>query len=116
MKKALPWLAGLCTGFLGGLLGSGGGLAAVPLLRACGLEGRQVHATSLAVTLSLACLSAWLYFRSGWVDPRLAAGLLPAGLAGALAGALLLRKMGGRGLRLLFGLLLVWSGIRLLRP
>ena len=116
MKGGLPWLAGLCTGFLGGLLGSGGGLVAVPLLRACGLEGKEVHATSLAVTLSLACLSAWLYARRGWVDPSLVWPLLPAGLAGSLAGALLLRRTGGRTLRLLFGLLLVWSGVRLLVP
>ena len=69
MKKVLPWLAGLLTGFFGGLLGGGGGLVAVPLLRVCGLEGKEVHATSLAVTLSLSCLSAWLYLRAGRLDP-----------------------------------------------
>ena len=111
MKKVLPWLAGLLTGFLGGLLGGGGGLVAVPLLRVCGLEGKEVHATSLAVTLSLSCLSAWLYLRAGRLDLMSAAPYLPGGLAGALAGALLLRKANPRLLRLLFaGLLLLSAG------
>ena len=114
LKKVLPWLAGLLTGFLGGLLGGGGGLVAVPLLRVCGLEGKEVHATSLAVTLSLSCLSAWLYLRAGRLDLMSAAPYLPGGLAGALAGALLLRKANPRLLRLLFAGLLLVSGGRLL--
>ena len=44
---------GLC-GVLNGLFGAGGGIAAVPLLKAGGLEQKKAHATSLAVILPLA--------------------------------------------------------------
>ena len=86
----------------------------VPLLEKLGVKGKNSHATSLAVTLSLSCLSAWLYLRAGRLDLMSAAPYLPGGLAGALAGALLLRKANPRLLRLLFAGLLLVSGGRLL--
>ena len=54
-------VTGAACGLLNGLFGAGGGMAAVPLLKAGGLPQKKAHATSLAVILPLAAVSAAFY-------------------------------------------------------
>lgn len=114
-KKWLPWGAGFVIGILNGLLGAGGGMVAVPTLRACGVEGKRSHATSLAVMVPLSLVSAWLYLSAERLELSAALPYLPGGLAGALAGAWLLRRIDTLLLRRVFGVLLIYSAVRLLR-
>lgn len=117
MKKRpflLPALGGLGAGFLNGLLGTGGGMLAVPLLEWSGVRGRRAHATSLAVILPLSLVSAALYWWRGWSSPLLALPYLPGGLAGALAGAWLLPRVNTAWIKAAFSLLLLWAAFRLL--
>ena len=44
-------VCGAATGAANGLFGGGGGMIAVPLLRAQGLEEKRAHATAIAVIL-----------------------------------------------------------------
>ena len=114
LKQWLPVLTGLVTGLLNGLLGSGGGLVTVPMLRQCGLKPQECHATSIAVIFPLSALSAFLYLQEGRLELASALPYLPGGLAGALLGALLLPRIGTKLLRRIFALLMLWSGLRLL--
>lgn len=115
MKKS--WavsLVGAATGFLNGFFGAGGGMVAVPMLQKSGLSTQEAHATSIAIILPLTVVSAILYFCSGSLAPGEALIYLPGGVAGALVGAYLLKKLDPLWIRRIFGVLILFSALRML--
>ena len=111
-RKILGFVGGVAAGLLNGLLGAGGGMIAVPLLEALGVEGKQAHATSLAVIVPLSLVSAGVYWARGWVSPGEALVFLPGGLLGALLGAKLLARANTAWVKGGFALLLLWGAAR----
>ena len=107
---------GAAAGLVNGLLGAGGGMVAVSLLRRAGLDPKRAHATSVAVILPLSALSAAVYWLAGRVALSDALPYLPWGMAGALLGSYLLRRIPSGLLRRLFGGLLLFAAVRLLLP
>ncbi len=107
-------LTGLAAGLVNGLLGSGGGMIAVPMLERGGVEANRAHATSVAVMLPLSAVSAFFYLRGGNVTLADALPYIPGGVIGALIGVLLLRRVKPELLRRLFGAVAVYSGLRIL--
>ena len=107
-------VTGAACGLLNGLFGAGGGMAAVPLLKAGGLPQKKAHATSRAVILPLAAVSAAFYLLDGALSFREAVPYLPGGFLGACAGALLMKRIPSGVLRRVFGALLLVAGVRLL--
>ena len=102
-------LAGLANGFFGG----GGGSVLVPLLsRLCGLEQRRAFATWVAVILPLCALSVAIYFFRGRLELLTALPYLSGGLAGGWLGGKLFKGVRVLWLRRLFGLLLLYGGVR----
>ncbi|MFA5658970.1 MAG: sulfite exporter TauE/SafE family protein [Oscillospiraceae bacterium] len=114
LKRFYFYFLGALTGLANGLFGSGGGSISVPLLEKGGLESHKAHATSIAITLPLSIISAILYFKKGHFDLSEALKYIPGGLAGAIAGGLLLKKIPDKALRQIFGAILIISGARLL--
>ena len=112
-KWILP-LGGVLTGFLNGLFGAGGGMSAVPVLKASGLNTNSAHANSVAVIVPLSAFSATLYLLNGSVSIADAVPYIPSGLIGSAVGALLLHKIPSKWLRRIFGGFVLWAGIRLL--
>ena len=113
-KKSYYYLLGSVTGICNGLFGSGGGIAAVPLLKKGGAPVKKAHATSLALTLPLSVVSAFFYAYERnfqWGD---ALPLIPFGLAGAALGGILMKKIPNTLLKRIFGVILIISGGRLL--
>ena len=114
-RASLPkcLLLGGAAGLLNGLLGTGGGLVAVPLLIGpLGLSSREAFATSLAVILPLSAVSlAGKLWQTG--APALsAAPYILGGIAvGILAGRLICR-VPTKWLHRLFGALILWGGFR----
>ena len=112
MKKFYYSILGAATGVANGLFGSGGGVIAVPMFQRAGLKVKKSHASSLALTLPLSIVSAIFYadnFNFGYSLP-----LLPFGLAGAVIGALWLKKIPNTLLKRVFGILLVIAGGRII--
>lgn len=107
-------VTGAACGLLNGLFGAGGGMAAAPLLKAGGLPQKKAHATSLAVILPLAAVSAAFYLLDGALSFGEAVPYLPGGFLGACAGALLMKRIPSGVLRRVFGALLLVAGVRLL--
>lgn len=105
-------LAGVLTGIANGFFGSGGGVIAVPMLKGQGLEVKKAHACSLAVTLPLSAVSVFFYSREHSIDMGSALPLIPFGLAGAVLGTYLMKKIPTRWLSRIFGVLLIAAGIR----
>lgn len=113
MKKKLFALWGACAGFLSGMLGAGGGMVAVPILKTKMTE-KQAHATSVAVILPICTVSAAFYLQQGAVKLSEALPYLLWGLLGAAVGVILMKKLSGNMLRKIFALLMLWAGIRLI--
>lgn len=117
MKRSGFWslLPGFFAGILNGVFGAGGGIAIVPLLEAQKLPAKKAHATSVAIILPLSVASVISFFIQGVsVRWELLLWLIPTGLVGAWLGSKWLPKLKGIWLRRAFGVLLVYSGIRLL--
>lgn len=107
-------MGGLAAGLVNGLLGSGGGMIAVPTLERSGVKANRAHATSVAIMLPLSAVSAVFYLWGGDVALSDALPYIPGGIIGALLGVLLLRKVRPKLLRRLFGAVAVYSGLRIL--
>jgi len=110
----MEWLLcigiGLTSGFLGGLLGIGGGTVIVPALLFClprlGVHGSDLTqvaiATSMAVIIPTSISSTRAHALRGAVDWTALTRLAPGVAAGALVGTLLAVTIGGKALLLAF--------------
>jgi uncharacterized protein len=108
-------LIGIAAGFFSALFGVGGGIIIVPLLLLSGRwQERPAMATSLAAIGIIAAAGTISYAARGELKPGAALLIgLPAA-AGAIGGTALQQRIGNRTLSLLFALLLVGIGVKLL--
>lgn len=107
-------LIGAASGILNGLFGSGGGIAAVPLLEKAGLEPKESHATSVTLIFFLSIAAVIGYYFSGRIDFDTAFSLIPWGFFGAAAGTVFLKNIDNSLLRRIFGVVMLVSGVRML--
>ena len=114
LTRLITAVGGLCAGFFNGLFGAGGGMLAVPALEFSGLEVEKSHATSVALILPLCIFSSVLYLLDGRVQIHEAFPYLPGGIIGAVIGATLLCKLSSVWIKRIFGLLMMWAGIRMI--
>ncbi|MDR1464193.1 MAG: sulfite exporter TauE/SafE family protein [Oscillospiraceae bacterium] len=107
-------LGGSLVGVLNGMLGAGGGMIAVPLLKKLGLRQTNAHATAVSVIFPLTLLTTVLYLVTDKVELGATGLYLLPGAAGALLGGLLLAKIPGKWLRKIFACFMIWAGIRMM--
>ncbi|HUG32242.1 MAG TPA: sulfite exporter TauE/SafE family protein [Acidimicrobiia bacterium] len=115
-ERIEPWklvLIGLAAGVLGGGLGVGGGIILVPLLVFVGLDRHRAHATSLSAIVLIAIAGALSFGVSGEVD--LVAGMTIGigGIVGSVLGTTVMHRVSARSLTIVFGIVLLVAGIRL---
>ena len=114
-KNALLVSFGLLTGFANGFFGGGGGMICVPLLIYAAKEPvKKAHATALLIILPISIASAILYFSFGSLDLLV---LLKSGtgvLAGGILGAFLLDKMSNDIIKMIFTVIMLIAGAKLL--
>lgn len=113
-NNLLTAAAGLAVGIVNGLLGAGGGMIAVPLLKKLGFQQKQAHANAVAVILPITVLSAALYLINGHVRLSDCFIYIPGGLVGSLIGTYCLKKISPIWLKRIFGGFMVYAGVRLL--
>ena len=114
MKEKWKYVVtGALGGLANGLFGSGGGLFLVPLMtRWSKLEERKAFATSVAIILSLSIVSSLVYFTKGALDFSTAWPYLLGGGIGGVISGLVFQKVPLNFLRRIFGLLILYGGIR----
>jgi uncharacterized membrane protein YfcA len=110
-------LIGALGGVIAALCGVGGGVVMVPLFVSfLGMDQKQAVGTSLAAIVFTALLASLKNSSNNLVVWKTA---LPAGLAGAFVAwfaADALKHLSNRSLTVIFALLLITSGIRMLIP
>lgn len=104
----------MLAGAANGLFGAGGGLLTVPMLIKCNMERKKAHATSVSVTVFLSAASLCVYLLNNSFSFVSALKFIPFGLVGAAVGALILKKVNPDVLKVIFALLLIVSGIRMI--
>jgi len=84
---------GAAVGFLSGMFGVGGGFLLTPLLMFSGVPAPIAVATSANQIVATSVSGALTQWRRGNIDFRMGAILIAGGMAGAVAGALLLWQL-----------------------
>ncbi len=113
-KNVITVLSGLLIGTVNGLMGAGGGMLAVPLLKKCGMEQKEAHVNAVAVILPICIMSAGLYLYRGNVTFSDALPFIPSGIIGSLSGTYIIKRISPVYLKRIFAILMIYSGIRLI--
>ena len=114
-NKILVALGGFFTGLINGFFGSGGGLVCVPLLRGAGkLPTKKAHATTVFLIAPICLVSVIFYAFLKKLNFMDTLPYIIGGVLGAPLGALLLKKLSNKFIRLIFAVFLIYAGINLL--
>lgn len=108
-------LIGLLAGMVSGGLGVGGGIIIVPaLLFFMGLTQHQAQGTSLAIMVApIGLLSAYNYYKEGYVNIKFALIILVAFYFGSYFGSKFSVHLSGKVLQKSFALLLFIASLKL---
>jgi uncharacterized membrane protein YfcA len=109
-------VVGLGSGVLSGMFGVGGAVLTTPGLRAFGATPLEAVGSTIPAILPGALTGAWRYAREGLVDRQIALTAGTLGAAAAVAGAALSDHVNGHVLMLLTAAMLLWGGLRSMRP
>ena len=116
MNVILYVLLGLVTGIFSGLLGIGGAIILIPaLVLFFGLSQHTAQGTTLALMVPpIGLLAAWIYYKAGFVDLKIA-GLICLGFfVGGLVGARFATQIPEETLRKVFGVVLLLASVRMI--
>lgn len=113
-EKSIMAGGGLLVGFAGGFFGGGGGMLAVPLLnKILRVEAKKSHATAMLVILPMSVASAITYWVKGIFILKTTLITGAGVILGGIAGALLLKKLNSFTVLLIFSLLMIGIGVKL---
>jgi uncharacterized membrane protein YfcA len=116
VKVIVLMLTGTITGFLSGMMGVGGGTIMVPaMVLFAGFTQHTAQGSSLLAMVPSGGVGAHTHWRLGNVDTKVLTGLIPGILIGTFLGGSLAHFISEDTLRIVFAVVLVWTGIRYLR-
>lgn len=124
MEVVLLLSLGAFAGLMAGLLGIGGGIIVVPglaiIFRQMGVPTDVLMhfaaGTSLCIMIFTAITSASSHHRYGNIDWELLKKMVWGAAIGAIIGAVIARLLPSHGLAIVFGLFLIFTGIKMLLP
>jgi uncharacterized membrane protein YfcA len=109
-------ILGLFTGFLGGMLGVGGGIIVVPILvLAFNLVSREAAGTSLVMVMFTALSSTAVYYRQKRIDWKIGIAAASVTAPGALIGAYATQLFNSNTLAIIFGVALLLMAAAMIR-
>lgn len=115
MKNIKNILWGIPIGFINGFFGSGGGVAAVFVLKKfLNTEAKRAHATAISIILPLSCASLFMYTTKTQADFKTILLCAAGGCAGGFLGAKFLGKIPKKWLKILFGGVMIISALRMI--
>jgi hypothetical protein len=109
-------ITGILTGFLSGMMGVGGGTIMVPaMVLLAGFNQHTAQGSSLLAMIPAGGVGAHAHWRLGNVKTDLLPGLIPGILLGTYLGGNLAHVLSEGTLRIVFALVLIWTGVRYLK-
>ncbi len=111
MKKSLKFIYPTFAGFVNGLIGNGGGTLLMPFLYKYLENERDAHRGIVMFILPLSIVSASVYN----TEINIKTGLLVSmgACLGGVVGFFISNKFSVKALKLIFGFLILFSGIRM---
>ncbi|MEG1835435.1 MAG: sulfite exporter TauE/SafE family protein [Oscillospiraceae bacterium] len=114
MKKSSLIMFGFLIGTINIVLGAGGGIVTVPLLKHCNMSQKQAQANAIAIIFPLSIISLIIYFYNGYVNFNDNISIFPFAIIGSILGTLIFKKISSDILKRIFGAFMIYSGVRLL--
>ncbi len=115
MKYKKEILIGIVAGILNGLFGAGGGCIVVPCLeKFLNIPQKKAHATAVGVILIMSIVSAVIYIIRGQFNFSLWLPVTIGGSVGGVLGGLLLPKISGKWLRVVFGTVIIITAVKMI--
>jgi len=107
---------GLVAGALSGLLGIGGGIIIIPIMVLLfGMSQHQAQGTTLALMVPpIGLLAAWMYWKQGFVDIKMAMFVCLGFFVGGLLGAKFAVNIPDLILKRIFGAVLFLISIKMI--
>ena len=107
-------IIGAVVGFINGFFGGGGGMVCVPFLENfMGYENKQAHATTLCVILPLSIFSCFVYLYKNDLNFFDVIFITLGAVVGGIVGALFLKKLNAKWVRIIFAILMLGAGIKM---
>ena len=118
-RSMLFALAGILSGIVNGLLGTGGGILTVLFLskiyaKDSSYSTKDIFAITLCSSVIMSMASLLFYLSSGCFSVSDSALYMLAAVPGGVLGAILLEKLRSKTMKLIFALLGVWAGISMM--
>lgn len=108
-------IGGTIVGFINGFFGGGGGMLVVPILIHCHkLEDKIAHATALLVILPISICSAVTFLVKNDVEVLKLLNVGAGFIIGGIIGAFLLKKANNKVIRIIFSVVMIVAGIKML--
>jgi uncharacterized protein len=109
-------LLGLVAGTVSGITGIGGGIIILPsLIFLLGFSQQQAQGTTLALlVLPIDLLAAWVYYKQGYVDIKVAALICLGFIFGGWLGAKVGTSLPTGAISKIFAVLMIMSAIKVL--
>jgi len=115
-KVVVLLFTGVFTGFLSGMMGVGGGSIMVPaMVLLAGFGQHTAQGSSLLAMVPAGGVGAYTHWKLGNVRTNLLGGLIPGILIGTFLGGTLAHVLSDATLRLVFAVVLIWTGVRYFR-
>lgn len=118
-RSMLFALAGILSGIVNGLLGTGGGILTVLFLskiyaKDSSYSTKDIFAITLCSSVIMSMASLLFYLSSGCFSVSDSALYMLAAVPGGVLGAILLEKLSSKTMKLIFALLVLWAGISMM--
>lgn len=115
-KIIILLIIGLFAGFLAGMMGIGGGTVMVPALVLILNYGQHIaQGTSLLCMVPAGTVGAYTHLKLGNVIKNLIPGLIVGIIMGTYIGSNIAHALSEANLRVIFALIIIWTGIRFLK-
>ncbi|MCI0425393.1 MAG: sulfite exporter TauE/SafE family protein [Actinobacteria bacterium] len=105
---------GVAAGLLAGTFGVGGGIVLVPLLVWLGFDRHRAHATSLSAIVPIGLAGALTFAGAGELAVAAGVTIGVGGVIGSGIGATVMHRSSPRMLTVVFSLVLVLAGVRMI--
>ena len=118
-RSMLFALAGILSGIVNGLLGTGGGILTVLFLskiyaKDSSYSTKDIFAITLCSSVIMSMASLLFYLSSGCFSVSDSALYMLAAVPGGVLGAIIIEKLSSKTMKLIFALLVVWAGISMM--